>query len=57
LTDSYKVLMELEKGEIIEIPVENPTYLTNAKQPEIGIIVLSFTVVLLVLAIYNRKRH
>ncbi|KGF86640.1 MULTISPECIES: hypothetical protein [Prochlorococcus] len=49
--------MELEKGEIIEIPVENPTYLTNAKQPEIGIIVLSFTVVLLVLAIYNRKRH
>ncbi|CAP16511.1 Hypothetical protein PMM2006 [Prochlorococcus marinus subsp. pastoris str. CCMP1986] len=57
MTDSYKVLMELEKGEIIEIPVENPTYLTNAKQPEIGIIVLSFTVVLLVLAIYNRKRH
>ena len=44
--------MELEKGEIIEIPVENTTNFTNAKQPEIGIIVLSFTVVLLVLAFY-----
>ena len=44
--------MELEKGEIIEIPVENPTYFTKAKQPEIGIIVFSFlTVVLLLLAI------
>jgi hypothetical protein len=25
--------MELKKGEIIEIPVENPTNFTNAKQP------------------------
>ena len=49
--------MELEKGEIIEIPVENPKNSTNAKQPEIGIIVLSFTVVLLVLAIYIKNRH
>ena len=49
--------MELEKGEIIEIPVENTTNFTNAKQPEIGIIVLSFTVLLLVLAIYNKNRH
>ena len=47
----------IEEGEIIEIPVENPTNFTNVKQPEIGIIVLSFTVVLLVLAIYNKKRH
>ena len=47
----------IEEGEIIEIPVENPTYFTNAKQPEIGIIVLSFTVVLLVLVIYIKKRH
>ena len=54
---SYEVLMELDKGQIIEIPVENPTNLTNAKQPEIEIIVLSFTVVLLVLAIYIKKRH
>ena len=30
----------IEEGEIIEIPVENPTYFTNAKQPDIGIIVL-----------------
>ena len=44
--------MELDKGEIIEIPLENTTNFTNAKQPEIGIIVLSFTVVLLVLAFY-----
>ena len=44
--------MELEKGEIIEIPVENTTNSTDSKQPEIGIIVLSFTVVLLVLALY-----
>ena len=49
--------MELKKGEIIEIPVENPTNFTNVKQPYIGIIVLSFTVVLLVLAIYIKKRH
>ena len=47
--------MELEKGEIIEIPVENTTNFTNVKQPEIGIIVLSFTVVLLVLAFYIKK--
>ena len=49
--------MELKKGEIIEIPVENPTNFTNAKQPYIGIIVLIFTVVLLVLVIYIKKRH
>ena len=47
----------IEEGEIIEIPVKNPTYLTNAKQPDIGIIVLSFTVVLLGLAIYIKNRH
>ena len=45
----------IEEGEIIEIPVENPTYFTNAKQPDLGIIVLSFTVVLLGLAIYIKK--
>ena len=49
--------MDLEKGEIIEIPVENTTNFTNAKQPEIGIIVLSFTVVLLILAFYIKNRH
>ena len=49
--------MELDKGEIIEIPLENTTNFTNAKQPEIGIIVLSFTVVLLVLAIIIKNRH
>ena len=49
--------MELEKGEIIEIPVDNTTNFTNAKQPEIGIIVLSFTVVVLVLAFYIKNRH
>jgi uncharacterized protein YggT (Ycf19 family) len=49
--------MELEKGEIIEIPVENPTNFINPKQPDIGIIVLSFTVVLLVLAFYIKNRH
>ena len=49
--------MGLEKGEIIEIPVENPFNFTNAKQPEIGIIVLRFTVVLLVLAFYIKNRH
>ena len=47
----------IEEGEIIEIPVENPTYYTNAKQQDIGIIVLSFTVVLLGLAIYIKNRH
>ena len=47
----------IEEGEIIEIPVEKPTYFTNAKQPDIGIIVLSFTVVLLGLAIYIKNRH
>ena len=46
----------IEEGEVIEIPVENPTYFTKAKQPEIGIIVLSFTVVLLVLVIYIKNR-
>jgi len=49
--------MKLEKGEIIEIPVENSTNFTNAKQPEIGIIVLSFTMFLLVLAIIIKNRH
>ena len=47
----------IEEGEIIEIPVENPTYFTNEKQTDIGIIVLSFTIVLLVLAIYIKNRH
>ena len=47
----------IEEGEIIEIPVENPTYFTNAKQPEIEIIVLSFTVFLFVWAIYIKNRH
>ena len=47
----------IEEGEIIEIPVENPTNVTNAKQPDIGIIILSFTVVLLVLAFYIKNRH
>ena len=47
----------IEEGEIIEIPVENPTNFTNAKQPDSGLIILSFTVVLLVLAIYIKKRH
>ena len=54
---SFEVLMEHEKGEIIEIPVENITKFTNTKQPDIGIIVLSFTVILLVLAIYIKNRH
>ena len=49
--------MELEKGQIIEIPVENPNNFINVKQPEIGIIVLSFTVVLLGLAIHIKNRH
>ena len=44
--------MELEKGEIIEIPIENPTYFTKAKQQKIGIIVFcSLAVVLFLLAI------
>ena len=47
----------IEEGKIIEIPVENPTYYTHAKQTDIGIIVLSFTVVLLVLAFYIKNRH
>ena len=47
----------IEEGEIIEIPVENPNNFINAKQPEIGIIVLSFTVFLFVLAIYIKNRH
>ena len=47
----------IEEGEIIEIPVENSTYFTNAKQPEIGIILLSFTVVLIILAFYIKNRH
>ena len=47
----------IEEGEIIEIPVENPNNITNVKQPEIGIIVLSFTVVLLILAFYIKNRH
>tara|TARA_B100000475_G_C14915962_1_gene281044 strand:- start:254 stop:361 length:108 start_codon:yes stop_codon:yes gene_type:complete len=34
--------MELEKAEIIKIPGENTDNYTNVKQPEIGIIVLSF---------------
>ena len=47
----------IEEGEIIEIPVENPNNSTYAKQPEIGIIVLSFTVFLFVLAIFIKNRH
>ena len=47
----------IEEGEIIEIPVENPNNSTNAKQPEIGIIVLSFTVFLFVLIIFIKNRH
>ena len=29
MADSYQVLMDLNKGEIIEIPVENPINFTN----------------------------
>ena len=47
----------IEEGKIIEIPLENPNNSTNAKQPEIGIIVLSFTVFLFVLAIFIKNRH
>ena len=47
----------IEEGEIIEIPVENPTYFTKAKQQEIGTIVFSsLTVVLLLLAITIRNK-
>ena len=47
-----------EEGEIIEIPVENPTYFTRAKQQEIGTIVFSsLTVVLLLLALYIKNRN
>ena len=47
----------IEEGEIIEIPVENPTYFTKAKQQEIGIIVFSsLTAVLLLLAITIRNK-
>ena len=47
----------IEEGKIIEIPVENPTYFANAKQLDIGVIILSFTLVLLVLAFYIKNRH
>ena len=47
----------IEEGEIIEIPVENPTYFTKAKKQEIGTIVFSsLTVVLLLLAITIRNK-
>ena len=47
----------IEEGEIIEIPVENPTYFTKPKQEEIEIIVFSsLTVVLLLLAITIRNK-
>tara|TARA_Y100000739_G_scaffold64091_1_gene53118 strand:- start:229 stop:378 length:150 start_codon:yes stop_codon:yes gene_type:complete len=49
--------MKLENGEIIQIPAENLTNFTNEKQPEIRIIFLSFTIVLLVLDIYIKNRH
>ena len=49
--------MEFEKGEIIEIPVEKPTYFTKARQQEIGIIIFSsLTVVLLLLALTIRNK-
>ena len=49
--------MKLEKGEIIEIPLENPTYFTKTKQQEIGIIIFSsLTVVLLLLALTIRNK-
>ena len=49
--------MELEKGEIIEIQVEKPTYLTKPKQQEIGIIIFSsLTLVLLLLALTIRNK-
>tara|TARA_B100000475_G_C14776516_1_gene221486 strand:+ start:253 stop:390 length:138 start_codon:yes stop_codon:yes gene_type:complete len=37
--------MELEKAEIIEIPVENTANFTNTKQTESGIIVLNFILI------------
>ncbi|MDC3028910.1 hypothetical protein OA189_01085 [Prochlorococcus sp. AH-716-P20] len=47
----------IEEGEIIEIPVEYPTYFTKAKQQEIEIILFSsLTVVLLLLAITIRNK-
>ena len=46
----------IEEGEIIEIPVENPTYFTKAKQQEIVIVFISLTVVLLLLAITIRNK-
>ena len=47
----------IEEGEIIEIPVENPTYFTKTKQQEIGIIIFSsLTVVLLLLALTIRNK-
>ena len=49
--------MELEKGEIIDIPLEKYTNFTNAKRPEIEIIILSFSVVLLGLAIHFKNQH
>ena len=49
--------MELEKGEIIQIPVENPTYFTKAMPQEIGIIIFSsLTVVLLLLTLTIRHK-
>ena len=49
--------MKLEKGEIIEIPLENPTYFTKTKQQEIGIIIFSsLTIVLLLLALTFRNK-
>ena len=46
----------IEEGEIIEIPVENPTYFTKAKQQEIGTIVFSSLTVVLLLAITIRNK-
>ena len=45
----------IEEGEIIEIPVENPTYFTKAKQQEIGIIVFSSLTVVLSLLVISLK--
>ena len=46
----------IEEGKIIEVPVENLTYFTNANQPDIGVIILSFTVVLLLFAITIKNK-
>ena len=47
----------IEEGEIIEIPVESPSYYTKAKQQEKGTIVFSsLIVVLLLLAITIRNK-